>query len=101
MGLKYILRIAAVLALATACARGDAPVPIYITHAGIEMNGTLYTSSHDFMLALRRLNPKAVRFMPNRDASWADVAEALRAFQRSEVHAQTGFVGNLAPEVKQ
>ncbi len=76
-------------------------MPINISRAGIEMNGTLYTSSDDFVVALRRLHPKEVRFKSTRDAPYEKVEEALRAFQRSGIHAKTGFVGNMLPENQQ
>jgi len=70
----------------------DAPVPIVVSASGIEMDGVVYTSTSDFVAALRRLNPKKACFKPVRGTNYYVLEDVLRAVQHSGVHAKIGTV---------
>ena len=93
--LATLLRRLSLWARSPRAAPSDVPVPIAISAAGIEMNGVRYTSTTDFVAALRLLNPKEVRFMPAPGTNYYVLENAVRAFQLSGVRAKTGFVGNI------
>jgi hypothetical protein len=84
----------AILLLADVSMSADAPITVYISSHGIEVDGVAYRSPVEAMKALKKLNPKAVHFVPIQGVPYEAVYVALEAFQKSGIQAQTGFVGS-------
>lgn len=74
----------------------DAPITVYISEYGVEVEGVAYKAPADAMEALKKLNPKAVHFVPVPGVPYEAVYAALEAYQKSGIQARTGFVGNEA-----
>ena len=72
-----------------------APPRIVVTNSGIELNGSVYAPTSDFIAALRELDPEEVRFVGIIETTYEAMESAVGAFQRSGLRAKTGFVGNI------
>jgi hypothetical protein len=81
------------LCLACGVAISESPLPINVSSAGVEINGTTYTTHAALVEAFRKLKPSAVRFIPKKDAPYHAVEDALRALQESGIKTDTGFIG--------
>jgi hypothetical protein len=73
----------------------DAPVTVFISEYGTEVDGVAYKSPDEAMQALKKLNPTAVHFVPIQGVSYEDVYAVLDAYRKSGIAAPTGFVGNI------
>ena len=84
------------LLLAGISVGADAPIMVYVSEYGVEVDGVAYKIPADAMTALKKLNPRAVHFVPVPGVPYEAVYAALEAYQKSGIQAQTGFVGNEA-----
>jgi hypothetical protein len=74
------------------------PASLRIASGFAELDGVTYQSFEDFVAALRRIRPKAVRLVPDPKAEYDRVSEVFRAFQVANVGTELGFRGSSLPD---
>jgi hypothetical protein len=84
-----------ILLLFGALAHADEPVEILVSNDSTTVAGVAYKTPAAAMAALKRLNPKEVRFVLAPEVTYESVSAALEAYQKSGIDAFTGFVGNV------
>jgi uncharacterized protein (DUF885 family) len=84
------------LLLFCAFAYADEPVRVLVSNESVTVAGVAYESPADAMNALKKLDPKEVRFDPAPGVSYEALRSTLAAYQATGIRASIGLVGNVS-----